>query len=895
MTKIKDQINTAMTRSQAQQHELSPVQRQNGEIEVPVTSYLSPDGDTPKRILSYHSLLGEGIDYDDVTPAREISSGAFDADLSPFTPTSSQGEEQAATTTSSITPPRSIQEPPKSLSPPLFTTYRSSDSVSEGGGSLGQPKVPKPHVMQLLQPRTHLQQSLGGLMVPSSNKYNHSSDSALMPSSGQLSVASAGGTAGGRSRRPPRVPQQFSSLQSSPLVGSHTHNNAHNNNNSSSSSNNNNNNNNTNNANLTSSRNQPVMELGRQTDSQSGGGPPSGHNRIPTDSTNFTFLSALTDDGTGEFLGPRRRTLSWDNGNDYHQQHRTIATTGGGDRSKVSGTGSTAHRGGGRGGSTRGSTPAAAGPTAVEKSPLSLPVSLLQPILNSNNEEASVPLAPPVSILASNLRKAPPSSAFASSSSSVTEGMLRKSAAITPPSFSFLHQPHLIPSSSSSVTEGMSNVDRSFLFPSSASLVPRREFQQPPQALDSLEVTNFSNLVSYAASPLRAQKKHAQEEEAEKSTLSSVHHDPLQPRNGTSSKMDEKVATSAVSNEETTWKEMNGKEQYRLSDALQAIHEPTDETSVFKSVEQDLLMETSTKIWIHRILLPRIIDDRVHDFKISQLPYPIDDGTGVGCRQSDGDKGQIRSRGERTSPLENISDLIKKLMTAASNSKGKLGYKKSTCDKSQKKIEQTMDSTAHQPSGIRQIIIDTVWLVLLSSLLLNVISFYFLGTFPVGDSTSWRTLLIGCQLAITIGIAKLSEPVIEFFIFRTRMIPKIIGTTFSLVLAQSKGWPYMVFSFGLFHFVFLFGGGRFPPFFRLEDLTELPNAANLSGYIISEPFHVRIMCLCLALGMAATLKRTIVGNYVGKQVVGESKMIQSDPKMRLHCFVLANRYLCLFQ
>jgi len=94
-----------------------------------------------------------------------------------------------------------------------------------------------------------------------------------------------------------------------------------------------------------------------------------GHARTLTDATNYSFLSSLTDASGGEYSLPRRRTLSWD-------YTRNVGRGGTSMESKSQG-----------------------GPSVAG--------SILQPILLSD-QEMQASSRPPLSISASNLRKAPP-------------------------------------------------------------------------------------------------------------------------------------------------------------------------------------------------------------------------------------------------------------------------------------------------------------------------------------------------------------------------------------------------------------------------------------------------------------------------------------------------------
>lgn len=111
---------------------------------------------------------------------------------------------------------------------------------------------------------------------------------------------------------------------------------------------------------------------GPDSSSSGGGGAGGGHQRTPTDATNYSFLSSLTEATGGDYGTPRRRTLSLDYTNSNEKGKPSI-----GSRS-----------------------------VGVPSAPTT-PGSILQPILLTE-EEVQAAARPPLSIAASNLRKALP-------------------------------------------------------------------------------------------------------------------------------------------------------------------------------------------------------------------------------------------------------------------------------------------------------------------------------------------------------------------------------------------------------------------------------------------------------------------------------------------------------
>ena len=236
------------------------------------TSYLSTDGGysleetkLSSRAQSSQSLLGlvglEGHEESEddvsttgmsaVTEEQEV----IDIMMSPSTP---KIEDASCNTT----PPGSVQGSGiLSFSPPLLTTY--------SAGSVTSASITENFV---LQPR-HAQSLQRQNQTPQESPRFLRSPQVQQP---QLQPRS----------RPPRAPQYSTttpggsnSVGGGPTVMSRA-----------------------------------VVGTGPELVSISGAGiSGGGHTRTPTDATNYTFLSSLTEMSGGEYSAPRRRTLSWDN------------------------------------------------------------------------------------------------------------------------------------------------------------------------------------------------------------------------------------------------------------------------------------------------------------------------------------------------------------------------------------------------------------------------------------------------------------------------------------------------------------------------------------------------------------------------------------------------------
>jgi hypothetical protein len=101
------------------------------------------------------------------------------------------------------------------------------------------------------------------------------------------------------------------------------------------------------------------------------------------------------------------------------------------------------------------------------------------------------------------------------------------------------------------------------------------------------------------------------------------------------------------------------------------------------------------------------------------------------------------------------------------------------------------------------------------------------------------------------------------------MFPKLLGTQLSLVIAQSKGWPFVLFIWAILDLMFLYGSRPLArQWLFWQRLISLMNATNPSGNVTDSDIYKRIIYVSLGLSVIVSIKRTLMGNFVGKRVVG---------------------------
>ena len=139
-------------------------------------------------------------------------------------------------------------------------------------------------------------------------------------------------------------------------------------------------------------------------------------------------------------------------------------------------------------------------------------------------------------------------------------------------------------------------------------------------------------------------------------------------------------------------------------------------------------------------------------------------------------------------------------------------------------------------------------------------------------SVSWWFIFVGVRQVLTFCLSVLLELIIiDFLTFRTRFFPKLLGTKLALAVGQSKGWPFLLFFWAVFDMIFLYGPRKFAHhWLYYQNTFAMANSTNPSGNITDSKYYRRIIYLSLGLSVAATIKRTVMANFVGQRVVGKS-------------------------
>lgn len=138
-------------------------------------------------------------------------------------------------------------------------------------------------------------------------------------------------------------------------------------------------------------------------------------------------------------------------------------------------------------------------------------------------------------------------------------------------------------------------------------------------------------------------------------------------------------------------------------------------------------------------------------------------------------------------------------------------------------------------------------------------------------SVSWWLIFLGVRQVITLELARFTQlVVIDFLTFRTKSFPRLLGPSLALCLAQSKGWPFLVFSWSLWDIALLYGDRRFSHHWMYwQSLIGMFSERNPHGNVTSHDFYKSIVHSGVGISALFAVKRAVMGQNVGTRVVSK--------------------------
>jgi hypothetical protein len=133
-------------------------------------------------------------------------------------------------------------------------------------------------------------------------------------------------------------------------------------------------------------------------------------------------------------------------------------------------------------------------------------------------------------------------------------------------------------------------------------------------------------------------------------------------------------------------------------------------------------------------------------------------------------------------------------------------------------------------------------------------------------SASWWLLFIVRQLTLLSAAALIQLMIVDYCCVTTEIAPKCVGRLATLFIVQSKGWPFVVFFWGILDFSFLSGKTPWADHWAYwQDVIGLFNYQNPSGSVPSSELYIRILCIAVAITLVVSLKRLWLGLALGRK------------------------------
>ncbi|CAB9510911.1 Mechanosensitive ion channel protein [Seminavis robusta] len=138
---------------------------------------------------------------------------------------------------------------------------------------------------------------------------------------------------------------------------------------------------------------------------------------------------------------------------------------------------------------------------------------------------------------------------------------------------------------------------------------------------------------------------------------------------------------------------------------------------------------------------------------------------------------------------------------------------------------------------------------------------------PTKASVSWWILFIAVRQVITLSLALATHSFcIDYIVLGSRFSLRFLGPVATLLLVQSKGWPFTGIMWALYDMILLAGSSRFVNHWCYwQNVISMFNENNPSGNIPNSSAYLTLLRLSVAVGGLVAVKRLLVGLFLGRQ------------------------------
>mmetsp|Transcript_83 Transcript_83/g.359 ORF Transcript_83/g.359 Transcript_83/m.359 type:complete len:904 (+) Transcript_83:147-2858(+) len=238
-------------------------------------------------------------------------------------------------------------------------------------------------------------------------------------------------------------------------------------------------------------------------------------------------------------------------------------------------------------------------------------------------------------------------------------------------------------------------------------------------------------------------------------------------------------------------------------------------------------------------------------------------------RQEDGSSNISNSRHTKTSVGSKARRAVKAVAAAA-----------------QQEWASVKDFYRPKQETITSVVLYWVCFVVLPSLAIAFVLFYGVENPPTGycdspldadpnnpcngeeASGSWWILFIGCRHVMIYLLAKLSDTFfIDFVLLQHAGIVRLLGPRVTLILVQAKGWPSLMWNWGVYTSLLLYGTNSFANhWLYFQNGLRIFNDENPSGTVTSAASYGGLILIAYLVPITVCLKRHSLGLHMGARL-----------------------------
>lgn len=107
--------------------------------------------------------------------------------------------------------------------------------------------------------------------------------------------------------------------------------------------------------------------------------------------------------------------------------------------------------------------------------------------------------------------------------------------------------------------------------------------------------------------------------------------------------------------------------------------------------------------------------------------------------------------------------------------------------------------------------------------------------------------------------------IVDFLALGTKIMLRLVGPVLTLLIVQSKGWPFICFWWSICDLIML-GNSRFGHHWLFwQEPIGLFNEQNPSGHVVDSHLYSQILTVVASISAIVAVKRFVIGLYLGRQ------------------------------